>query len=109
LAIKVVKLLVKLLMKLYQTGSNHYQYREGGGSAAAVVAVDDAGDEEEGAPQEERDLDALLQELDVATGTLVHLADVVHGAQAPERRPGDEQVQAVPRQAVLVTSLHLYT
>jgi len=60
------------------------------------VVVDDAGDEEEGAPQQERDLDALLQELDVAAGALVHLADVVHGAQAPEGRPGYQQVQAVP-------------
>ena len=64
-------------------------------AAAAVVPVDDAGDEEEGAPQQQRDLHALLQELDVPAGSLVDLADVVHGPQAPQRRPGYEQVQAV--------------
>jgi len=64
-------------------------------AAAGVVPVDDAGDEEEGAPQKQRDLHALLQELDVPAGTLVDLADVVHGSQAPQRWPGYEQVQTV--------------
>jgi hypothetical protein len=39
----------------------NYQYHEAGVAAAAVVPVHDAGDEEEGAPQQQRDLYALLQ------------------------------------------------
>ena len=62
-----------------------------------VMSVDDAGDEEQGAPQQERDLDALLQELDMPAGSLVDLAYVVHGPEEPQRRPGYEQVQAVLR------------
>ena len=72
-----------------------------------VVPVDDAADEEEGAAEQKRDLHALLEDLDVPVGSLVDLAHVVYGPEAPQRRPGDEQVQAVPLKAAPVPSLHL--
>lgn len=61
-----------------------------------MVPIDDAADEEERAPEKEWYLDTLLQELNVPAGALVDLADVVNGPKAPQRRPGYEQIQAVP-------------
>ena len=78
-----------------------------GGMAVDVVPVDDAADEVEHAAEQKRDLHALLKDLDMPVGSLVDLAYVVNGSEAPERWTGDEQVQAVLLQSVPVPSLHL--
>jgi hypothetical protein len=75
--------------------------------AVDVMAIDDAADEVERAAEEKRDLHTLLKDLDVPIGSLVDLANVVDGSEAPERWAGDEQVQAVLLQSVPVPPLHL--
>lgn len=71
------------------------------------MSIEKPSHEEQQAPHQEWNLDALLQNLDMAIRSLVDLAEVVDRAYNPEYRPRNQQIHRVFLQPVVISFLHL--